>query len=238
MVNTYQEIWEAIQSDMNVVDEAPLFPLATVKNVVNRAYVKIGGLFRWPGTDDAKKTSTQKNLEYYDYPQSWRPNSIWRLEVDGDQYGESPDGSPMTFEDYLIWRADSSNATSTEKKWANQKMRYFIYPVPTSAGTNNITVWGQKTVDELTDSGDITIFSYSMPELNEAIVLEADAILKNKGEEEKSGELRSAGAKEIAIIAWNKIRQEKAKYEKTQPFFYVEDMFSGKSKIKQDIGNF
>ena len=237
-MNTFEDLILAVQSGLNVNDNSPLYPLATVKKAINRAYIKSAGLFRWSGTEDAKKTSTQKDLEYYDYPQNWRDNSIWRVEVDGNQYGESPDGSPLKFNDYLIWRNDSANANSTSKKWANQKRRYFVYPVPTSAGSYNISVWGQKVVDELSDNTDVTIFSYSQPECNEAIVLEAEAILKNKGEEEDAGEFRSSQAKQILVLAWNNIQQEQMKYEKDQPFFEVPDFFSGKSTKDSIIGNF
>ena len=143
-MNTFEEIYQAVQSDLNVLDEAPLYPLATVKRAVNRAYIKSSSLFRWSGTEHAMKTSTQKNLEYYDYPRNFRDNSIYRIEIDGVQYGETPDGSPMNYQDYLTWRADSANANSTEKKWANQKRRYFVYPVPTTHGDYNISVWGQR----------------------------------------------------------------------------------------------
>jgi len=238
MLNTFEDIWEAVQSDLNITDESPLYPLATVKNAVNRAYIKSAGLFRWPGTEDAKMTSTQANLEYYDYPQNWRDDSIWRIEVDGVQYGEDPDGSPLRFEDYLAWRADSDNANSTEKKWSTQKRRYFIYPVPTTAGNNNISVWGQRMVDELVNASDTTIFSYHMPECNEAVALEAEAILKSQGEQEETGEFRSTQAKQILLVAWNKIRQDQTKYEKNQPFFDVPDYFSGRSTKEDIIGNF
>lgn len=237
-MNTFIELIQAVQSDLNVNDTSPLFPLATVKSAINRAYIKSAGLCRWAGTEDAKKTSTQSNLEYYDYPQDFRDNSIWRVEVDGVQYGNDPDGSPMRFEDYLTWRADSNNANSTDKKWANQKRRYFIYPVPTSAGSYNISVWGQKIVEEMTDNADYTIFSYSTPECNEAVVLEAEAILKSKGEEDKAGEFKSAQAKGILVMAWDKAKKEQAKYEKEQPFFDTPDYFGGRTRKENIIGNF
>ena len=236
MLDTYQDLWEAVQSDMNVLDEAPLYPLVKVKSAVGRSYTKCAGIFRWSGTESAKRTTTQANIEYYDYPSEFRDNSIYRIEVDGDQYGEGDDGSPMDFGDFLIWKADSDNANSTDKKWANQQRRFFLYPIPTSTGLT-IDVWGQKVVTALSSGSDRTIFSRSMPECNEAIVLEAVAILKSKGEEEKAGEFRSQEAKQILITAWNKIRQEKAKYEKVQPFFQVTDMF-GKGTTKQNTGNF
>jgi hypothetical protein len=237
-MDTFLEMIQAVQSDLTVGDESVLFPLATVKLAINRAYSKSGGLFRWPDLEDAKKTSTQANQEYYDFPSTWRPDSIWRLEVDNTQWGEDPDGSPMSYDDYMVWRADTSNASSTEKKWAVQHTRYFIFPVPTTAGSYNISVWGYKNVETLTDDTDETIFSYSLPECNEAVVLEAVAILKGKGEEDKSGQFRSAEAKAILAMAWTKIKQEQAKYEKDQPFFYVTDMFSGKNSGAQNTGNF
>ena len=232
-------IRQAIQDDLTIGDESTLFSPTIIDRAINRAYRKAGGLFRWPSLEDAKKTSTQINQEYYDYPATWRPDSIWRLEVDDEQYGETPDGSPLTFEDYLIWRRDDINANSTDKKWANQKRRYFIYPVPTTAGTNNISVWGIKNVESLSTDSSETIFTSNMPECNEAISLEALAILKSKGEDDKSGQFRSIEAKTILTIAWNKIQQEQVKYEKNQPFFEVTDMFaSRRTKTKGNIGNF
>lgn len=236
-MDTFADMIAALQSDLNVTSNSSLFPPATCKSALNRAYRKSGALFRWPALEDAKKTSTEANQEYYDAPQTFRPDSIWRLEIDGNQWGEDPDGSPMVYEDYLIWRADSDNANSTKKKWAVQWLRYFVFPIPTSNGDNNIVVWGQKNVATLTADGDTTIFSYSMPECNEAVVLEAKAILQGKGEDEKSMEMASLEAKQILAVAFNKIRQEKAKYEKTQPMFDVDDMF-GKGTTEQKTGNF
>jgi hypothetical protein len=237
-MDTFQEMYKAVQTDMNVLDEAPLYPLATVKKALNRSYLKCAGLFRWSGTEDAKKTSTQANIEYYDYPSNWRDDSIWRLEVDGTQYGETPDGSPLRFEDYLQWKSDPDNANSTDTKWANQKRRYFIYPVPKTAGNYNISVWGQKIVTQMVGDSDYTIFSYSMSECNEAVVLEAEAILKSQGEEEQAGTFRSQQAQQILVQAWNKIRQEQSKYEKTQPFFDVPDFFRQTGSGGQNTGNF
>lgn len=237
-MNTFLSLIEAVQSDLTVGSESTLFPLATIKLAINRAYRKSGALFRWPDLEDAKKTSTQAGQEYYDFPDTWRPDSIWRLEVDNYQWGEDPDGSPMSYDDYMVWRADTDNANSTEKKWAVQHTRYFIFPVPTTAGDYNISVWGQKNVEELTGDSDTTIFSYNMPDCNEAIVLEAVAILRGKGEDEKTGQFKSAEAKAILALAWSKIKQDQAKYEKDQPFFEVTDMFSGKGNNGQITGNF
>lgn len=209
--------------DMTIGEESDMFPPVTVKRAVNRSYRKAGGLFLWPMLEDAQKTSTEINQEYYDYPQNWRPNTIWRVEIDGQMWGEDPDGSPLTFNDYLIFK--QQEPTSVEKKWSNQWLRYFISPTPTSNGNLNMSIFGYQNVTPMVNDEDVTIFSYVLPECNEAIVLEAVAILKNKGEAEKSGEFRSAEAKAILVVAYNKIKQQMSKYEKKQPFFSVPNFF-------------
>ena len=233
-METLAELRAAVQSDLNVGDESSLYSTTAIDLAINRAYRKAGALFPWPSLMDALKTTTQIDQEYYDYPKTWRSNSIWKLEVDGDRYGEEPDGSPLSYDDYLNWREDEPN--STDKKWANQWRRYFISPVPTVADLV-ICIWGIENVVTLSLDASETIFSYSMPEGNEAVVLEAVAILKSKGEQEKSGEFRSIEAKQILAVAWGKIRTENAKYEKNQPFFNVPDYFSGNGSATK-IGDF
>lgn len=233
-MDTLSEIRSVVQSDLNVGSNSSLFPSTRIDSTIQRAYVKTARLFRWPALEDAKKTSTAINQEYYDSPQNWSPNSIWRLEVDDELYGETPDGSPMNFADYLIWKVDNPN--STLKKWAVQWKRFFIWPVPTTVGSNNITIYGQKNVTALSADGDTTIFSYDMPECNEAIALEAVAILKKKGE--ISGQMYSEEAKQILIVAYNKLRQEQAKYAKVQPAWDVPDYFGTSNAKKQITGNF
>ena len=238
-MNLFSELVTGVQDDLTVDDNSTLYPPALIKRAVNRAYRKSAGLFTWPETEDAKKTSSVKNQEYYDYPKTWRSDTIGRLEMDDKQYGEDPDGSPLTWADYLTWRRDTNNADSTDKKWANQKRRYFIYPVPTTNGSDNICIWGQVIPDELVEDGDITIFSHSMPEGNEAILLEAVAILKSKGENEKASEFRSTEAKQILIVAWGKIQREQGKYEKNLPLFKVPDYYGdNKEELKNKIGQF
>jgi len=232
-MDIFTDLITGVQDDLTVGSESSLFPLALVKRAINRAYRKAAGLFRWPETEDAKKTSTVANQEYYDYPQNWRPDSIWKLKVDGEDYGD-----PVVFKDYL-YEKENEIPSGMERLWTSQWRRFFIYPTPTTNGTNNICVWGLRIPDALSSDGDVTIFSYSMPECNEAIVLEAEAILKSKGELEKSAEFRSNEAKQLLTIAWGKVRQDQAKYEKSRPFFDVPDYFAGRlNDVRRNIGNF
>ena len=238
-MDLFSDLIQAVQDDITVGAESALYNPALIKRAINRAYRKAGALFPWPELMDAKKTVTQANQEYYDYPRNWRSLSVWKLTITDStgtdiRYGEEPDGSPLSFDDYLAWRQD--NPDSTTKKWANQWRRYFIYPIPTANGSldtgiNVISIWGQMVTETLVDDTDTTIFSYSANEGNEAIVLEAVAILKAKGEQEKAGEFRSVEAKQILTAYWVRIRKEMAKYEKNMPFFDVPDFWSnGNSK--------
>ena len=231
-MDTFADLIQAVQDDQTVGSESTLYNLPLIKRVINRAYRKAGGLVFWPELQDAKKTSTEANQEYYDYPVNWRPNSVWKLVIDSVDYGD-----PLVFKDYL-YEKENSLPSGLQKMWTNQWRRYFIYPIPTANGSQNIEVYGQKVVDVLSADGDVTIFSYSMPDCNEAIVLEAVAMLKAKGDEEKEGEFRSAEAKGILLLAWNRIARDQAKYEKTQPFFEVPDLFRGNGRSPQNTGRF
>lgn len=222
-MDTLANIRTAVQSDLTVGDESALYSPTTIDLAINRAYRKAGALFPWPELMDAKKTGTVIDQNYYDYPQGWRSRTIWKVVIDDDRYGEDPDGSPLSFDDYLNWKEDYPNGT--DKKWANQERRFFVTPTPSTTGSNNLCIWGIKVTTTLTADGDVTIFSYSMPEGNEAVALEAVAILKSKGENEKGGEFRSTEAKMLLAVAWGKIKNENAKYEKNQPFFNVPNYF-------------
>jgi len=233
-MDTFLELIQAVQSDLTLGDESSFMPLATVKLAINRAYInKVSAIFKWPQTEDAKLTSTESGLEYYEYPDKWRPNSIWKLVVDGTDYED-----PLAFRDYE-YEKNNDYPSGKTKIWTNKALKYFIAPVPTTNGDNNIEVHGQMIPDKLVSDNDLTLFSYNMPECNEAIVMEAVAILKAKGEDNGGSDFISKQAKQILVVAWGKIRQEMAKYEKTLPMFNVGDMFGRQSAVSsRRIGNF
>lgn len=230
------DIRSVVQSDLNIGSETSLYPQATVDLAINRAYRKIAGMFPWPETEDAKKTSTVADQEYYDYPDTWRPDSIWKLTVDGEDLGD-----PLLFRDYLN-ETENDFPNGENSIWSNQWRRFFIRidkEAPTTNGNNNISIWGLKVVDQLEDDNDVTIFSYSMPEMNDAISQEAAAILRAKGEDEQRSMFRSAEALKIVTFQWNRIKKSQAKYEKVTPMFDVPDFFArGRVKSRTRIGNF
>ena len=232
-MDLFSELIAAVQSDLTVGSGSPLFNPTGIKLATNRAYRKSAGLFKWPETMDAKKTSTKNGLEYYEYPQNWRSQTIWKLVVDGVDYER-----PIAFNDYLYEKENNVPSGNT-KMWSNYARRYYIYPTPTTNGSKNIEVHGQRIVDAMVNDADVTIFSYNMPEGNDAIVMEAVAILKGKGGDRQDGQFVSAEAKGILAVAWSKLRQEQVKYEGTQPAFQIDDMFAQRNNRKeQRTGNF
>ena len=54
-MDLFSELQTTVQSDLNVDGNSTLFPLATIKLAINRAYRKAGGLYRWPELEDSKK---------------------------------------------------------------------------------------------------------------------------------------------------------------------------------------
>lgn len=224
-MDNLKEMREALQSDHSVGENSSFFTPDTIDSALNRAYRKVGALFNWPALEDAQKTVTEANENYLDGPSFWNPNSMWRLEINGEVYGDEPDHAPMTFHDFLDWKDDTANANSTDKKWSIQWLRYFFTPTPTVAGLE-VCIWGQKNVTKMTADESETIFTGNMPECNEAIVLEADAILNRKGDALNDGQFLSAEAKQILVLANDKVRKAQARSKKNNVQFYTPDFFA------------
>jgi hypothetical protein len=234
-MDLFSDMIQATQDDLTTGDESSLFDLPLVKRALNRSKRKAYALHRWAELEDAKRTSSLTDQEYYDYPQTWQPDSMWKLKVDGVDLGD-----PLTYHDYL-YETENDFPSGKNSIWSSQWRRFFVRiekVAPTTDGNNNMYIWGQDAGDSLVADSDTTIFSYSMPDCNEAIVLEAVAILKNKGEEEQTGQFRSLEAKQILGNAWNKIKQNQQKYVKTTPFFNVPDFFARRNKRDTNIGDF
>ncbi len=246
-MDTLSDMQAGLQSDLNIGAESTLFDPNTLTLAINRAYRKISGMFKWPALHDALKTSTEANQEYYDYPDYWRPDSIWKVKVDGEDMGDA-----LTTKDYFF-EQEQNFPSGPRNIWTNQRLRIFLTVngvPPLNDGDNNIELWGQMFPPKLNIAGDVSVFSYDMPEVNEAIVLEALSILRIKGGEQPVRLLRyvqgalllSIEAQGIVQGAWQKILQEQAKLNKTTPMFNSPDFFrSGIQRaddIRNKIGNF
>lgn len=222
-------MYEGLQSRLSVTSSSTFYTLTRVKSAINDAYIWAGGLFLWPATRKAKTTSTQEDQYYYDYPVGFKTDSVFRIDIDGQEY------DPKSFEDFLDYRRD--NPTSTKRIFASYGKQYFIFPTPTADGSNNLDVWGHEAVTTLSADGDKTIFSDSEPEGNEAIVKQALAVLQAKGKDKKLGQVEDAEAKQILAAIYSKQLAQQQKYQRLDhPKFEVPNYFSG--AIVQSIGRF
>jgi len=219
-MDSFIQLINAVYSDLTASEESDLYNLTAVKLAVNRAYQKAGSLFKWPKTQSAQTTDTQTNIDYYDVPDNWKPDSAWKLTVDGIDYGK-----PVLFEDYLKFKEDYP--TSKEKKWSQQANRVFISPTPSAVGVDNISIFGFESIDWLTNDEEETIFSHNMRDCNDAIVQEAVAIMKAKADDTNTSIFRSTAAKSILATAWIKIQQGQMHKRRDQPMFKVPDFFGG-----------
>ena len=232
-MDTFGELIQAVMDDLSIDTNSPLYPPAVVKRAINRSKRKIEGAFRWPELEDVQKTSTRSGREYYDYPQNWRPDSIWKIWVDSNN---NDFGKPLKFEDYL-YECENDFPDGKYNIWSNQWRRYFIRiekQIPSTNGNNNIVIFGLRIPDELEEDGDTTIWSYSMPEINEAVVLEAGAILKQKGNKLTDSQFLSTQAQALVIGARKRLREENAKEQKSRPMFDVPDFFRSRNKGRKD----
>lgn len=97
------------------------------------AVVRICNFRRWKGLELAKYTQTKDGHEYYDYPEDFKINSIYYMEVDGKEYIEK------SWDDYQVYKANKS----TEKVFSSHDGFYFINPKPVE-DNKEITIWGIK----------------------------------------------------------------------------------------------
>lgn len=235
-MNTYSEMVAGAQLDLNKGAESTFITPASVGSYLARAYLKAYGLFLWPESEDAKKTSSVADQEYYDYPQTWIPDSIWKL-----KYNSVDLKDPLVFKDYL-YEKENSYPNGNKRIWSSQWRRFFITydgASPTSNGNNNIEVWGKKAADTFNSDNPLTIFSYSLPECNIAVVDEAVAMMKSKGDNDQGGAFKSAEALKTLTVAYSKIKASQSKYEKTTPLLDVPDLFEdNNSRTKTNIGDF
>lgn len=163
----------------------------------------------WQQTQRAlKQTVTpvgDETDEYWDYPESFYSDSIYRLKVGSDTY------DPIIFSEYENHKEE--NPTS-EKIWSDHRRQYFIYPVLTAESI--ISVWGHERPTAFTGDSDVTPF-VDDAQIEEAILGYALglALKKMRGSYLAQGEKRQAEAIALLNAAWAE-QQKKQAQKKTK----------------------
>lgn len=164
-MTTRAEMETELLAQLQAASNSNIFTATRITDLIKSAYRWATTIFIWNALVRAKCTDSVANQEYYDYPDEFRNDTIFRLTLDDVSYRRK------SFEDYLDYK--ENNPTSTFKMFASFGRQFFIHPTPTASGTNNIDVWGAIDADELSSSSSETIFSTSREDANEAIVRKA-----------------------------------------------------------------
>jgi len=229
---TNLELQTAVRDDLSIETGDAFYSDAYVQRIVNRAVRWYAALHQWQQTQYAYYRDSVAGQEYYNYPEKFRTDTIWKLRLNGVDYDRT------AFSEYLKYQEDSSGST-TDKIFSDFRRQFFINPAPSSVV--EIAVWGHLVPDAMSDDADTHPFAGEQdPE--EAIVKYAlgIALKKGRGSLYDKGVAEQAGAKSIADAIWKTQKKEQAKYQTkdAQMFEYVDILPTNGGERRTQRGNF
>jgi len=152
----FSELQQELDNRIAAAKVSGFWTSAMKKEWINKAGERVCDFRRWKVLELAKQTTTKPNWEYYDYPSEFKTNSIYYMEVDGNEYIEK------SWDDYQAYK----EAESTDKIFTSYDAFYFINPTPTESNLT-IDIWGIKKWVKLVNDADIPILP---SEFDEAII--------------------------------------------------------------------
>jgi len=152
----FSELQQELDNRIAAAKVSGFWTSAMKKEWINKAGERVCDFRRWKVLELAKQTTTKPNWEYYDYPSEFKTNSIYYMEVDGNEYIEK------SWDDYQAYK----EAESTDKIFTSHDAFYFIHPTPTKDG-KEILIFGIKKWTKLVNDADKSIFP---SEFDEAII--------------------------------------------------------------------
>lgn len=220
---------DELTSRLLVADNSTMYTTTRIQNLILDAHLTATNMFPFPELQKAKMTGTLYGQYYYDYPTEFQVGSIFRVVVDDIVYDK------VAFEDWLDYK--KNNATVTDKYiFAEYGKQIFIFPTPTTTGTNNIDVYGQIQATQLSGDSDLTIFSRSDDQGNEAIVKIALSVAIARIDKALAMKEYEEAVQKLAAI-FNKYANRKQREQRLDhPFFDVPNYFTGRGV--SSTGNF
>ena len=193
-----------------------------IKNWLNEANRWACNYKFWPFTEKAKYTTSRAGALYYDYPDSFRSDSIRLLQIEQED-GTMADYQKIRYEDFMKYIQENPNGT--DKIFSDFRRQYFINPkVPVDG--REICVWGQEKPALLVNDTDTTPFAEGDEAGEEAIIKRALMIALQKAGNYQQAAVERDEAKLILEELWARISEEQAGYQsKDRPFFDVHDFF-------------
>jgi hypothetical protein len=212
-----QDLEAELLSRLQVASNSTLYPASRITSLIQNAYMWATQFVIWHDLVRAVCSHTVENQEYYDYPANFRSESVIRMEVDNLEYRRK------NYEDYLAFKRENPN--STKRMFASFGRQFFISPIPTVTGSENLTVWGAIQADPLTSNTSVPIFSYNKEEANEAVIKKAFSVAVLRSD---AGLSQSEEASSIIILSKlssdeNKNTQRNQRLE--HPMFDIPDYY-------------
>lgn len=227
-MDTRSDLEQELLSQLQAADNSSLYSASRLTQLIKNAYIWATNLFIWNDLVRAKCTGTIAGNDYYDYPDEFRSDTIIRLEIDGVPYEQ------INYEDLLDFKRNNPN--SDEKLFANFGRQVFVYPTPTTNGTNNMVLWGAIQADDLVNSTDVTIFSGNKESANESIVRKAFSVAIKRTDKATSKEEEKAAIDELTRLNLIESKGRQRQRRKQHPRFIVPDFFAGRGVTA--VGNF
>lgn len=153
---TFGEFLTELNARIAAAKVAGLWTDTQKKAWINTAIQRVCDFRPWKFLELAKTTTTKEDQEYYDEPTDFKTNSIYYMEVDGEEYVKK------NWERYQEYKA----AESTEKIFAAHNGFYFINPTPTEAG-KTVDIYGIRIATKLVNDNDRPI---TPSEFDESII--------------------------------------------------------------------
>jgi hypothetical protein len=135
---TREEHREAILDEISLESTDTFITTAILNRFYDRSVRWLGGLKNWQETQIARKQTLtivgDETDEYWDYPENFKTDSVYRLEINGDRYKQ------LTFVEYLNFKEDNN---SNKKVFADYRRQIFIHPTPTSSA-DVLSIWANE----------------------------------------------------------------------------------------------
>jgi len=219
---TFKELQDEVIARLSINTTNEFWTVDMIKNWLNQANRWACTYKFWPFTEKAKYTLSRANALYYDYPESFRSDSIRLLQIEQDD-GTMADYQKVRYEDFMKYILD--NPDGTDKIFSDFKRQFFINPkVPVDG--KQICVWGQEKPALLVNDNDTTPFSEGDEAGEEAIIKRAVMIALQKARRYQEAAVERDEARLILEDCWARIQEEQAGYQsKDRSFFETPDYF-------------
>lgn len=229
-MDTFIDLIEAVTDDASISANSTYITPEKVKKAINRSNVWAGTLYEWPSLENAATTDTVLGDFYYDYPLTFKDDSIYMLEIDGLPYEKK------NYEDFIAYKRNHPTNNENVKIFASHGRQYFVFPTPTTNGTENISVWGNDNgmIIPLVGNGDTTIFSYSSPQGNIAIAKYAVSILLPRKKDKKTGMVEQQEAEAILTNMYAKVIAKRQREQRIEHVKFTTNNYFGRNTSLQN----